>query len=130
MVVIGAFTFKGSEKAASRSEAQELEKYAESIAGTDISFNMMPIPAGEFMLGSPEDQANRQADEGPQKNINMEAFYMMETELTWDLYELFIDREKSATLAYSTDEVKVSADAVTRPSTPYLDPSFGMGKRN
>jgi len=129
-IVIGAFTFRAIENDSSSNDSNEFEKYTESIGGTDITFTMMPIPQGEFMIGSPEDQAHRNPDEGPQKKIMMEAFYMMETELTWDLYELFIDTEKSATLAYATDEVKVSADAVTRPSTPYLDPSFGMGKRN
>ena len=34
---------------------------------------------------------------------------MMETELTWDLYELFIDTEKSATLSYSSDELKLNS---------------------
>ena len=106
------------------------EKYTESIAGTDVIYNMVPIPAGEFLLGSPEAEANRNPDEGPQKKVKMDAFWMMETELTWDLFELFIDMEKSALVSYSSDQSKVKADGVTRPSTPYLDPSFGMGKRN
>ncbi|MCK5372335.1 MAG: formylglycine-generating enzyme family protein [Cyclobacteriaceae bacterium] len=106
------------------------EKYIDSIAATDVSFSMIPIPAGEFLLGSPEDEANRKEDEGPQKKVQLDAFWMMETELTWDLFELFIDTEKSALVGYSSEGSKINADAVTRPSTPYLDPSFGMGKRN
>lgn len=108
----------------------EFARYTEVIDGTQVSFDMVPIPAGEFTIGSPEDEANRDEDEGPRKLVKLNAFYMMETELTWDLYELFIDMDKSATLAYGSDEIKVQADAVTRPSTPYLDPSFGMGKQN
>ena len=107
-----------------------LEKYTESIGGTKVVFNMILLPAGEFLIGSPEEEANRKEDEGPQKKIALESFYMMETELTWDLFELFIDTEKSALVGYFSDESKVNADAVTRPSTPYLDPSFGMGKIN
>jgi formylglycine-generating enzyme required for sulfatase activity len=106
------------------------EKYTDSISATDVTFQMLPIPAGEFLIGSPENEANREADEGPQQMLKMEAFYMMETEMTWDLFELFIDTEKSALVGYATDDSKVKADAVTRPSTPYLDPSFGMGKKN
>ena len=109
---------------------EELAKYTEMIEGTDVTFNMIPIPAGEFLIGSPEDQAKRMPDEGPQKIVKLDAFYMMETELIWDLYELFIDTEKSALVGYGSDEIKTKADAVTRPSTPYLDPSFGMGKKN
>lgn len=126
-----SFSFIGGEKYLSSEKNQsEFEKYVETIASTDVSFQMLPIPAGEFMIGSPESEANREADEGPQIKLKMEAFYMMETEATWDLFELFIDTEKSALVGYSSETSKVNADAVTRPSTPYLDPSFGMGKRN
>jgi formylglycine-generating enzyme required for sulfatase activity len=107
-----------------------LEKYTETIESTNVTFDMVLLPAGEFLIGSPEDQANRNEDEGPQKKVVMESFYIMETEATWDLFELFIDTEKSALVGYASDESKVNADAVTRPSTPYLDPSFGMGKIN
>ncbi len=106
------------------------EKYTETIPNADVAFNMVPIQGGEFLIGSPESQAKRGIDEGPQKKVQVDAFYMMETELTWDLYELFIDKSKGAKVGYPSEEIKTHADAVTRPSTPYLDPSFGMGKRN
>ena len=129
-LIIGSFDFKKDAEGQEIEEIQDFEKYVETIDGTDVSFTMMPIPEGEFAIGSPESQENREEDEGPQKNIKMEAFYMMQTELTWDLYELFIDKEKSATVSYGSEDIKLVADAVMRPSTPYLDPSFGMGKRN
>jgi formylglycine-generating enzyme required for sulfatase activity len=106
------------------------EKYTETIPGTESTFNMIPIQGGEFHIGSAESEPGRTADEGPQKKVKLDAFYMMETELTWDLYELFIDKDKSAKVGYPSEEIKVKADGVTRPSTPYLDPSFGMGKKN
>ena len=111
-------------------ETTGFDKYVESVEATDVNFTMIPIPAGEFLLGSPDDEAKRKEDEGPQKEVQIDSFWMMETEMTWDLFELFIDTEKSAIVGYSSEESKVNADAVTRPSTPYLDPSFGMGKRN
>ena len=110
--------------------AEGFERYMESIASTDVTYKMILIPTGELVLGSPESELNRKDDEGPQKKVQIDAFWMMETEMTWDLFELFIDTEKSALVGYSSDLSKVQADAVTRPSTPYLDPSFGMGKRN
>lgn len=105
-----------------------LEKYTESIPGTDIHFAMIPVGAGAFLIGSPEGEQDRKPDEGPQRKVTMKPFWMMETEATWDLFELFIDLEKSALVKYGSDEIKGQADAVTRPSTPYLDPSFGMGR--
>ncbi len=106
------------------------KKYTESIPSTDVSFDMVAIPEGTFTLGSPESETNREADEGPQVEVAIDAFWIMEKETTWDLFELFIDTEKSALVGYSSEDSKMQADAVTRPSTPYLDPSFGMGKRN
>jgi formylglycine-generating enzyme required for sulfatase activity len=122
----GAFSLQRS----TQGDEDTQKAYMEIIEGTTVSFKMMPIPAGEFLIGSPEDEVGHEVDEGPQKTVKIEAFFMMETELTWDLYELFIDTDKSATLAYASEDSKAVADAVTRPSTPYLDPSFGMGKQN
>lgn len=102
--------------------------YTETLPGTDISFVMASIPAGSFTLGSPSSEAHRDEDEGPQVTVDVDAFWMMSTEATWDLFEQFIDLDKSALIDYGSDPVRTLADAVTRPSTPYLDPSFGMGK--
>lgn len=107
----------------------DFDVYVDTIPNTDVSYLMLPIPSGDFMLGSPEDEPKRKPDEGPQKKVHIDAFWMMDKELTWDLFELFIDKDKSAIVGYSSEESKVKADGVTRPSTPYLDPSFGMGKR-
>src|ERR1700742_4874135 len=39
--------------------------YVEKIPGTDVSFEMIPIPGGEFQMGSPPKEAHRKKDEGP-----------------------------------------------------------------
>ncbi|HKP10721.1 MAG TPA: hypothetical protein VJZ91_01375, partial [Blastocatellia bacterium] len=43
----------------------EMRPYNETIPGTSIKFEMMPVPGGEFMMGSPAAEAGRAADEGP-----------------------------------------------------------------
>jgi formylglycine-generating enzyme required for sulfatase activity len=53
-------------------------------------------------------------------------------EVTWDAYELFMypDDEQRLREAFGRDEYADKlADAVTRPSKPYADMTFGMGKR-
>src|SRR4051812_2777285 len=40
--------------------------YVEKIPGTDVTFQMIPIPGGEFLMGSPAGEAERSKDEGPQ----------------------------------------------------------------
>ena len=47
-------------------DAAALKPYTETIAGTDLKFDMLPIPGGTFTLGSPASEAKRKADEGPQ----------------------------------------------------------------
>ncbi|CAD5290840.1 MULTISPECIES: SUMF1/EgtB/PvdO family nonheme iron enzyme [unclassified Imperialibacter] len=109
--------------------AQEgLEPITKTIEGSEVSFKMVPIPAGTFTVGSPEGAKNREEDEGPVHQVALEAFYMSETEVTWELYELFTDKDKRATLVYVDEASQKKADAMVKPSTPYLDPSYGMGK--
>jgi len=113
------------------SMADMKEPYAELIPGSDISFEMVPIPGGTFLIGSPESEPSRDSDEGPQKEVTVDGFWMGKYEITWDQYELFMyveNIEQDSTTA--DDEVlrNAEADAITRPSPPYEDPSFGMGK--
>ena len=51
--------------------------YTETIPGTDIRFEMVPIPGGTFNLGSPEDEEDRNPDEGPQVCIEVAPFQAM-----------------------------------------------------
>jgi formylglycine-generating enzyme required for sulfatase activity len=100
--------------------------YEQVIPGTEVSFKMTPIPSGEFLMGSPEGEANRSEDEGPQRKVKIDAFWMGVHEVTFDEYEVF--RDKLLDKAPEGGEDDWDADAVTRPSPPYEDPTFGMGK--
>ncbi len=109
----------------------DMKAYTGKIPGTDITFDMLPIPAGTFMIGSPEGEAGHKPDEGPQRKVKIEPFWMGKYEVTWNEYELFmypVDGYKNPLLSggkLSSDNV---ADAVTRPTKPYVEMSFGMGK--
>ncbi|MFY0651700.1 MAG: SUMF1/EgtB/PvdO family nonheme iron enzyme [Cyclobacteriaceae bacterium] len=89
---------------------------------------MMFIPGGNTVIGSPESEVNRTEDEGPQVEVQLKPYYMLSTEVTWDLFELFLDKKKSAAITYEDEAAKMGVDAITRPSQPYEDPTFGMGK--
>ncbi|MDB4567117.1 hypothetical protein N9Z78_03870, partial [Akkermansiaceae bacterium] len=46
----------------------DLEPYTETVPGADnATFEMLPIPGGEFTLGTPDSEADRSTDEGPPK---------------------------------------------------------------
>lgn len=44
----------------------DLKPFTQAIPGTDAKFEMLPIPAGSFQMGSPASEKKRHADEGPQ----------------------------------------------------------------
>lgn len=103
------------------------EGYSETIPGTEFSFEMVSIPAGKFIMGSPDSELHRKDYEGPQRDVELDAFYMAKYELTWELFELFFKQNKELFVKLDNDKV-IKIDAITRPSPPYEDPSYGMGK--
>src|SRR5690349_743412 len=50
--------------------------YVEKIPGTDVSFEMIPVPGGEFLMGSSAKEAHRKKDEGPQVRVKVEPFWI------------------------------------------------------
>lgn len=114
--------------AAAQTQAQQPDDYTQEIPGTDINFKMKGLPGGTFQMGSPEREKGRQDDEGPQHAVTIAPFWMGQYEVTWDVYELFVYRDLEA--RKSEGSVSPEADAVTRPTKPYLDMTFGMGKEN
>ncbi len=106
----------------------EMKSYLETMPGGKVSFEMVPIPGGTFTIGSPEDEKGRQKDEGPQHGVKIEPFWMGKFEVTWDEYDQFAfgaQIEKRPEAAAQTGQ---TADALTRPTPPYADESFGYGK--
>jgi formylglycine-generating enzyme required for sulfatase activity len=111
----------------------DMKSYKTTLVGTDVSYEMMPIPSGKFKIGSPDNEPGRNADEGPQKEVSIDAFWMGKTEVTWNEFQLFMyheeekkRREGKQIPAEQTDLVKAS-DAVSHPTQPYVEMSFGMG---
>lgn len=108
---------------AAKPNPESHEAYEEAIPGTTVAFQMAPIPGGSFTMGSPASEPNRKADEGPRREVRIAPFWMGVTEVTWDLYRLFMFSQLSGD-AEQGDEV---VDAVSRPTKPYVEMSFGMG---
>lgn len=105
------------------------EKYTETIPGSQVKFTLVPVPGGEFLMGSPAAEAGRKPDEGPQHKVKIAPFWMGQHEVTWDEFEIFVYREiEKQSMNASSMNNKSAADAVSRPSPPYLDMTFGMGK--
>ncbi len=54
--------------------------YLENTHG--LNLEMVMIPAGEFMMGSPKDEAEQHSDESPQHLVNVPQFWMSRTAIT------------------------------------------------
>jgi formylglycine-generating enzyme required for sulfatase activity len=88
---------------------------------------MVPIPGGTFWMGSPEGEKGRGDDEGPRHPVRVRPFWMGKCEVTWDEFDLYTPpppKEKRRDL----DVAAMAADAVTRPSPPYIDETWGFGR--
>jgi formylglycine-generating enzyme required for sulfatase activity len=62
--------------------------------------------------------------------VQISAFWMGRCEVTWNEYELFMypDQEKAVTFDTNNPYLDKVSDAVSRPTKPYVEMSFGMGK--
>ncbi len=105
----------------------DMKEYTTPVPGSTANYSMIPIKAGEFMMGSPASEKERKDDEGPQHKVKVDSFWMGKYEVTWNEYEMFMypDQGGKKDTTYASD----SADATTRPTKPYVEMSFGMGKQ-
>lgn len=88
----------------------ELAPYTDTIAGTTVTFDMVPVPAGTVEVPGPD---------GP-RTVEVGPFWIGAREVTWDEYDVFalgLDRAAPSS----------AADAIARPSRPYGAPDYGWG---
>jgi formylglycine-generating enzyme required for sulfatase activity len=109
----------------------EMKPYSEPIQYANVSIEMVPIPGGTFTMGSPESEADRGDDEGPQHQVEVAPFWMGKYEVTWDQYDAWgerLDTVRRDLAGVKATELDLMVDGITRPTEPYTDMSFGMGK--
>lgn len=94
--------------------------YLQAIPASSFQTKMIAVPVGTFKMGSAEADKQKQPDETPQREVSVDAFWMGAYEVTYDEFNAFFLDE---TISQNT-----SVDAVTRPSSPYIDMTLGMGK--
>lgn len=96
------------------SPARQLEPYSETIAGTVVSFDMMPVAGGAVTITDPEAP-------GGERVVEVEPFWIGKTEVAWDEFDVWM-------LGLDTEpERRAGIDAEARPSRPYGAPDRGFG---
>ena len=110
---------------------KEMKAYSSVIPGTEVNFEMLPIPGGKFKMGSPASEEGRKDDEGPQRQVEIAPFWMGKCEVTWNEFELFMyptEERRIREIHKIDDKLNELTDGSTRPTQPYVEMSFGMGK--
>jgi formylglycine-generating enzyme required for sulfatase activity len=116
-----------------------MKAYRESLGDDGVTFEMIPIPGGTFVMGSPDGETDRSEDEGPQHRVAIEPFWIGRCEVTWDEYNLWagvvegLATDDTGNAGADEDDpvlrrMESIADAISRPSKPFTDVTFGMGK--
>ena len=124
--------------AATYSEATPItkfENFTEQVPTTSITISMKAIPGGTYLMGSQEGDSFSKPDEYPQHKVTVSAFYMAETEITWDQYWAFYAQTMSEgrtppSKIYANNS-RPDVDAVSGPTPPFgmPDQGWGMGSR-
>ncbi|HWP30993.1 MAG TPA: SUMF1/EgtB/PvdO family nonheme iron enzyme [Fimbriimonadales bacterium] len=85
-----------------------LDIFEEKIPSTLSSFRMRRVPDGEITINK--------------KKYSIKNIYFSETEITWDVYDIWLYR-----LDLTAEERAKGIDAESRPSKPYGAPDRGFG---
>src|SRR5699024_981119 len=108
----------------SRGLGQDFVPYEEKIPDAQHSIEMVPVEGGTFMMGS----SDGEEDEAPPHKVMVDNFWMGKYEITWQQYDEFVEEKIDNVNPPTGAEVEIQADAVSLPTPPYIDMSFGMGR--
>ncbi len=115
---------------------KEFERFTETIPGTAVAFDMLPIPGGRFKIGSPDNEPGRRENEGPQRDVEVSPFFMSEIQVSWDMYMAFFREtmsegrlDQGAFIASADRDPLI--DGISGPTPPWGSPDqgWGYGKR-
>ncbi len=70
-------------------------KYFTEDLGNGVRLDMVEIPGGTFIMGSPASEAERDSDEGLQRQVTVPSFYMGKYELTQAQYQAIMGTNPS-----------------------------------
>lgn len=109
------------------------EDFTDHIPGTGVSFDMVAVPGGAFLMGSPPDEVSRKENEGPVVEVGLDSFFIGKIEVTWTEYLVFFSAtgsEGKTSDAYLTVTNDDAPDAISGPTPPWGAPDQGWGKQD
>lgn len=113
--------------------ADDMADYSSQIPSTKATYNMVALKGGKFLMGSPDSEPHHQANEGPQQEVQIAPFWIGKHEVTWDEFEPYMmtqdERRKDGSRFDFDSNKHTLVDAVSRPTAPFMEMSFGMGRK-
>jgi formylglycine-generating enzyme required for sulfatase activity len=118
------------------------KKYTETITtkdGSKLAFDMVLIPAGTFTMGSPAGEADRADHEGPQRQVQLNPFYLCTTEATIELFLAYYQETGTAKKEFAeeleaekaeAENAAAGVNAITGPTPVYGDMTMGYSKKH
>jgi len=122
----GAATNQNAQLYTEATPVTTFENFTEKIPGTSLSFEMVAIPAGEFLMGSSKKEPFHKIDESPIHPVKLSRFFIAKIEVSWDEYLEFFKATSSQ--GRKENEVSKDVDAITGPTPPWGAPDQGWGK--
>jgi formylglycine-generating enzyme required for sulfatase activity len=74
---------------------KKLARYYTELLPGGVELDMVEIPGGKFIMGSPADEENRYDDEGPQHEVTIQPFFMGKYPVTQSQYEAIMGENPS-----------------------------------
>ena len=109
-------------------KVEKFENFKEMIPRTRVSFDMVALQGGKFMMGSPNDEPMRDIDEGPVREVTLSPFWMAKVEVTWDEYLAFFRATGSQGRMEGQVATNKKTDAISGATPPWGAPDQGWGK--
>ena len=94
--------------------------YIEIVDGSDLQINMVYLSGGEYVMGSPAKERGRKKDEGPKHTVSLSPFWISSYEITWDLYELFLNNVDQKRVQ-NRGPINLDIDGVSSATMPYVN---------
>lgn len=88
---------------------------------------MIVLPAGSVVIGSPQSEASRNRDEGPQREIAVQAFAVGRYEVTLGQYEALVRATDQPVSGNCVTDRRQRGNWIEDPETTLRDPGFAQG---
>ena len=111
----------------------QMANYSSKIPASGAEFHMIAVPSGTFEMGSTKKEKGHKPNERPVRKISVSPFWIGKYEVSWNEYEKFMvdggrrNKDGSKQFPGPSDS---DIDLVSRPTKPYVEMTFGMGKED